>query len=118
MGKTKGMKKIVAVALLASVISVAGAGVVYAADHIAGCASSRYTVSCTGPMYSHMTGAHQVQVAESGTTISCAVTEVYGQHDVYCSNSACGVHLSTGTRTCAQYHDCYLCEDVTGLCQY
>lgn len=122
MKNLKQIKKMVAAVVLTAVVSVAGVGVVYAAnndpEHAPGCARLGKTVRCTGPMYSHLAGAHEVVVAHSGITVICGVTEMYGTHDIVCSNSYCRVLLSTETRVCAQFHDCYECDSLTGLCQY
>lgn len=116
-GKVKKMAA--ALILTVMVAGVAGSGAATAAsDHLPGCARLSKTISCTGPMYSHLAGAHEVVVTSTGITVICEVTEKYGQHDIYCSNPACRVHLSTETRVCAAYHTCYKCKSGTGLCQY
>ncbi|MGN1084429.1 MAG: hypothetical protein ACI4QX_05465 [Lachnospiraceae bacterium] len=117
MSNTKKVKKIVVVALLAGVVSVAGAGVAYAASHVAGCVATDTNIRCTGPIYSHEAGGHQVKVTESNITVLCVVTETYGRHDTYCANKECNVNLGTDTRVCNRYHDCYLCTPETGICQ-
>lgn len=121
MKNLKQIKKMAAAVILTAAVSAAGVGVVYAAnndpEHAPGCARLGKTIRCTGPMYTHLAGVHQVVVSASNITVTCEVTELYGRHDISCSNSYCRVHLSTETRVCAQYHDCYVCESLTGLCQ-
>lgn len=114
----KKMKKMVAAMLLAGIVSTMGAAVVYAAGYAEKCPADSRTVICTGPMYSHLTGAHQVKVPNTNTTVLCEVTEVYGRHDVDCSSPRCTVHPSTEIRVCAQYHTCDDCISDTGMCQY
>lgn len=122
MKNLKQIKKMVAAVVLTAAVSVAGVGVVYAAtndpQHAPGCVRPGKTIRCTGPMYSHLTGAHEVRVSGSNNAVICGVTEIYGTHDIFCSNSYCRVLFSTETRVCAQFHDCYDCESPTGLCQY
>lgn len=109
----KKAKKKVAVTLLATMV-VVGSVNAYAASHKTGCSSTLERVECIGPYNYNQFGYHVLYETVNGQ-VRCIKTAMYGAHEIYCSNSSCGVLLETTSRTHEVHHT--YCPPETGVCQ-
>lgn len=112
----RSSKRFITTALAAVCILGASTLSVNAAYHVTGCQSSSTRVVCGNTIPTGIPEEYHTLYNTPNGSVVCGIRSIVKHHDVYCSNSKCGVLLEDDTpRICIKAHQ--YCPDETGLCQ-